>query len=190
MYRIGRLSIEVDIQKRGARLRATVEDPKATATGIFLFARVEGVLRLQGIELRSLGDELRVTEVRKSLPLGEWEEAARFATVQALEDRPIMKEVKVSEISLRRSRPRKETPPYEKVSQRYSELTSAGIKNPAAVIAGEFGITGTTARNWLRRARQLQILAEAPMPGVAGEIRAVRVRPPTLRFVEPPKKER
>lgn len=182
-------AVEVKVRGKGAttRISVSIDDPRADAVAAYHFARIEGVLRLQGIEVRSRGDELRITEVRKSLPLGEWEVTARYAAAQELSDRAAIRPVPVPDVSLRRARPRKQTPPYEAIAQRYRNLVGAGVKNPAAVIAEEFGITGTTARNWLRRARQLSVLAKAPMPGVAGEVALSREPDPRLNRKRTPR---
>lgn len=168
---MARLSVEIKVRDHGRRVLAHVLEARGdvVATFDFLATSRKEPLRLVGLALKttSPGGQIRVTDIRKFYSLGEWEEAARLAAageLRAIARRNVAPKKPASE---ERSR---KTPPYEEVANRYRELTRAGVRHPSAQLADEMGVSLTSAWNWMRRCRELGLLAPAPGQGVAGEV--------------------
>lgn len=161
------ITVEVILTPRGEGVVASVEDRRFDVKGKFTFRRTEGSLTLRRLELFALNGPLRVTDIRKELPLGEWEAAARQGAERAFRARGATPRPPVPRRQL-------QGPPYAQVAARYRGLVAAGIRNPAMIISEEFGVSGTTARNWLRQCRAMSLLGPAPAPGTPGDVNLVR----------------
>lgn len=168
---MGRLAIEVKVSGHGRRVVVYVLEARSSVVAEFDFvagSRKEP-LHLVGLRLQAKAQvgEIRITDVRKTFPLGRWEAAARLAAAEELRalERTNQKPGRKRAVPKGRS-----APPYEEVARRYRELTKAGVRHPSAVLAQEMGIPPTSAWNWLRRCRELGLLAPAPGQGIAGEV--------------------
>jgi len=151
-----------------------VEDPEEQPRfrAVFSYSAYLEVLRLVSVRVDVIqtnvaddrgpetDDQLGAMDLRRGVPWGRWEKAARATAATFLWP------------------PRTGTTPGEggmderlaAVAEEYRRNMLEGVRDPAAAIARAHGVEAQTARLWLLRARQLGFLgpARGPTPGESG----------------------